>query len=658
MVLTPDRNSGKDGKRPPRAVPGESTAATEGSAAQEPENLFDQLQGAGFDLSANPLADRLGSLPAVPPAGDDEGPDAPASRRGVSEPDRVVGFGADDDQPLEPACSGEGFESATGSATESDCAKSTGVPHPLLSDSEWSDLERLAPELTQGIAALDFLRAEVTNFERPVGPDQAMMVVNGIETANRILEALSAATLSIFERCGTPTDYGAKNTKALVQDRLNITEREANRRTSLAKDCGNRVNMTGQSLGPVNPIVAEALHSGALSSGQASTINSCLENLPVWIAPDLRTKVESDLVEKASAVRVTDIRAIYNEILKRIDPDGTEPKLTDRKNYNVTLRSLDDGDWVLHGLLDPVTGGVLHGLLTSRLMPKDDTSVPRNGDNNGPETGALGIDAAEGRADDAAIRELFGAVLAGDRYDAPLPVGADDGRNGDGAQSSDDGIAPAGWGVREDGALVDASADQGTVRNRLYERFATVVSRIEMGRVGRGAPFSLVVTAKAEDIAEGKGTATSGSEADFPISTARLEGLNGSVFFHLMSEKTKTMELATENRYANRRQVAIITARDKGCTFPGCDAPPGWCDVHHVVPWADQGRTDVNNLMLVCGLHHHLIDKSEWETRMLRDGRPSWVPPSSIDVERRPILHARFVTEEIIEDLQDKGFTA
>ncbi|MDN6747954.1 MAG: HNH endonuclease, partial [Brevibacterium sp.] len=210
---------------------------------------------------------------------------------------------------------------------------------------------------------------------------------------------------------------------------------------------------------------------------------------------------------------------------------------------------------------------------------------------------------------------------------------------------------PPGYGVREDGSIVAMASRQPSVKNRIYERFATMIARIEMDRVMAGSPFALVVTAKAEDIAKQSGRAFTDAEAPFPMQTATHEGLNGSVFFHLMGEKTKTMELATERRFATSRQLTILASRDQGCTFPGCDTPPGWCDAHHIVPWAWEGKTDVNNLTLACGSHHHLIDKSDWHTVMLKDGRPAWVPPASIDPARRPILHARFIAKEITDTL-------
>lgn len=52
---------------------------------------------------------------------------------------------------------------------------------------------------------------------------------------------------------------------------------------------------------------------------------------------------------------------------------------------------------------------------------------------------------------------------------------------------------------------------------------------------------------------------------------------------------------------AIRRAIEI---RDGHCVFAGCDAPPEWCDVHHVVHWAHGGPTSCDNGALLCERHH------------------------------------------------------
>jgi hypothetical protein len=55
---------------------------------------------------------------------------------------------------------------------------------------------------------------------------------------------------------------------------------------------------------------------------------------------------------------------------------------------------------------------------------------------------------------------------------------------------------------------------------------------------------------------------------------------------------------------AVRRAVAT---RDLHCTWEGgCDRNPRWCDVHHILHWADLGETVPSNLRLLCRFHHTL----------------------------------------------------
>jgi hypothetical protein len=54
-------------------------------------------------------------------------------------------------------------------------------------------------------------------------------------------------------------------------------------------------------------------------------------------------------------------------------------------------------------------------------------------------------------------------------------------------------------------------------------------------------------------------------------------------------------------------QTRAIVARDRHCIWPGCDMPPGWCEAHHCLHWADGGHTSVINGALICGRHHDRV---------------------------------------------------
>jgi hypothetical protein len=54
------------------------------------------------------------------------------------------------------------------------------------------------------------------------------------------------------------------------------------------------------------------------------------------------------------------------------------------------------------------------------------------------------------------------------------------------------------------------------------------------------------------------------------------------------------------------RTRTVIEHRDHGvCRVPGCDATLG-LEVHHLIHWEHGGRTDTDNLLLVCGKHHRM----------------------------------------------------
>jgi Domain of unknown function (DUF222) len=75
--------------------------------------------------------------------------------------------------------------------------------------------------------------------------------------------------------------------------------------------------------------------------------------------------------------------------------------------------------------------------------------------------------------------------------------------------------------------------------------------------------------------------------------------------------------------------------------LPGCDHAPQWCDRHHVLDWILGGRTDLENLTLLCRYHHtHFLQKG-WSCRINADGLPEWIPPRWIDPQQRPQLNGR-----------------
>ena len=72
------------------------------------------------------------------------------------------------------------------------------------------------------------------------------------------------------------------------------------------------------------------------------------------------------------------------------------------------------------------------------------------------------------------------------------------------------------------------------------------------------------------------------------------------------------LDVGREHRTAPHHIRRAVAARDGGCRFPGCDRKPGWCKVHHVVPWDPDGETNACNCILLCQFHHGVVHRPGW----------------------------------------------
>ncbi|WP_231911403.1 HNH endonuclease signature motif containing protein, partial [Rhodococcus sp. EPR-147] len=95
------------------------------------------------------------------------------------------------------------------------------------------------------------------------------------------------------------------------------------------------------------------------------------------------------------------------------------------------------------------------------------------------------------------------------------------------------------------------------------------------------------------------------------------------------------LALGRSTRLASDDQRIALTIRDRCCVM--CGRPAQWCQAHHVKFWEHGGRTDLNNLALVCGECHRLVHHGDWQLLMGDDGHPYAIPPESIDPTRQPI---------------------
>jgi hypothetical protein len=80
------------------------------------------------------------------------------------------------------------------------------------------------------------------------------------------------------------------------------------------------------------------------------------------------------------------------------------------------------------------------------------------------------------------------------------------------------------------------------------------------------------------------------------------------------------LDYGRQSRTVSDAQFDVLTIRDHGCRIMGCPVPPGGCDAHHSIHWADLGDTDLDDLVLLCWSHHHLLHEQHWSLEPLGAG--------------------------------------
>ncbi|MGY1811292.1 DUF222 domain-containing protein [Blastococcus sp. SYSU D00820] len=111
----------------------------------------------------------------------------------------------------------------------------------------------------------------------------------------------------------------------------------------------------------------------------------------------------------------------------------------------------------------------------------------------------------------------------------------------------------------------------------------------------------------AERGAPGVAGGTLGWAGPVTPETARRLACDASVARVITGPDGLPLDVGRAQRTATAAIRRAVEQRDGHCVFAGCDAPPEWCDVHHVVHWAHGGPTSCDNGALLCERHHTAV---------------------------------------------------
>ena len=94
--------------------------------------------------------------------------------------------------------------------------------------------------------------------------------------------------------------------------------------------------------------------------------------------------------------------------------------------------------------------------------------------------------------------------------------------------------------------------------------------------------------------------------------TSRRIGCDCSVVGIKEDENGEPLSIGRRSRSIPPPMRRALGIRDGGCRFPGC-TNTRLVDGHHIRHWADGGETSLDNLVLLCRHHHHLVHEGGFD---------------------------------------------
>ncbi len=436
-------------------------------------------------------------------------------------------------------------------------------------------------ESTQMLARVSSMLAALAR-DGMVGLDDTALleITREIEQVGRLTDALRAvAAAEVDERsryelgqAGLAQSLGETRGMHLIEKLTLVSQREASRRVMLGRAIRARVCLDGEVMPADYPLVSAAVISGRLGVDAASAIIHALAQAAGRHAPAERLEIaETALVDEGLTLSA-DLLAVRARIWREVlDPDGAEPRdesLRTRRAFWIGRE--ENGLTRFGGHADPTSAALLRAALAERTGPK---VLPRF------------LDTQDAPAD---AESLTGAArdprtLEQKQFDIVM------------------GLLTAG--------LRSSEGEPGSMRS-----LTTVIAVVTLSDLENGTGVGWL-----DGVEEPVSAATVGELACDGGVKVLTVGANGEV-----------LNLGRTQRLFSRHQRLALAAVDGGCIWNGCHAPPGWCHAHHVKGFAEGGETNIDNGVLLCPEHHHLLHASGYRLTM-QDGRPWLLAPPWLD---------------------------
>ena len=198
------------------------------------------------------------------------------------------------------------------------------------------------------------------------------------------------------------------------------------------------------------------------------------------------------------------------------------------------------------------------------------------------------------------------------------------------SQTSDGAVIPSGrlYGAQAESAMAawhafrrpDAPGEVRTPDQRgadAFEQLCAVALRAGEASSQHGERPQLLVVAEQQTLLDGSGVVELGFTGPVSLAAVRCLLSDCSVSRIGLGDQEVGVSVSKKVRTVPAGLWRVLVARDRGCTWSGCDAPAAWCDVAHgESPYAADGHLSPSNAALLCRRHHRAYDHGPYVMRL------------------------------------------
>jgi hypothetical protein len=151
----------------------------------------------------------------------------------------------------------------------------------------------------------------------------------------------------------------------------------------------------------------------------------------------------------------------------------------------------------------------------------------------------------------------------------------------------------------------------------------------------------ITITATLETLRGDPGSPAAELDWGLPISGEALRRIacDAELTPILLGRNGDPLYVGRTRRTVTPRQRKALAERDRRCVWPDCPAKPDWCEGHHERLWVKGGLTNLDQLALLCGVHHRKHHRG-YRLERRPGGEVVVVPPERRGPVFGPAIHA------------------